>query len=67
MAYTVAVREAGKSGPWLYIDEHLRCVDTATHCKPLSRQDAQLAKRLLVDGAAEEGRRITARIVRLCA
>ncbi len=63
--YTVAIREKGKSGHWLYVDDNLRCSDTATHCKPLSRADAEFAKSQLMEGAAKAGRPIICRIVRL--
>lgn len=63
MAYTVAVREKGKSGPWSYIDQDLKVRDTATYCKPLTLADAKTAKRAFIDGAAKLGRPIEARVV----
>lgn len=66
MAYTVAVREKGKTGSWLYVGEDLNVRDTATYCKPLSLVDAGEAKRMLIEGAKKAGRPIEARIVRLC-
>lgn len=65
MAFTVAVREKGKIGGWLYIGEDLNCHDTAKHSKPLTKAEAQDAKRRLVEGAAKAGRPINCRIVRL--
>jgi hypothetical protein len=66
MAYTVAVREKGKSGPFSYITEDLKVADTATRCKPLSREDAEIAKKLFIAGAKKAGRPVECRIVRLC-
>lgn len=65
MAYTVAVREKGKSGSWSYIGTDLRVYDVAHHSKPLTREYAALAKRELVAGALKLGCPIEARIVRL--
>jgi hypothetical protein len=67
MDYTVAVREKGKSGPFQYIGMDLRVHDTVAYCKPLSREEAETAKRHLCDGAAKLGRPITCRIVRIAA
>ena len=63
MAYTVAVREKGKTGPWSYVDQDLNVRNVATYCKPLTRADAQKAKRAFVEGAAKLGRPIEARVV----
>lgn len=64
-SYTVAVREKGKSGPFSFTGEDLRVHDTTRHSKPLTREQAQEAKRLLIERATKLGRPIEARIVRL--
>lgn len=63
--YTVAIRERGKSGPWLFVTENLDVTDTATRCKPLTKDEATAAKAMFVDGAAKAGRPVVCRIVRL--
>lgn len=68
IAYTVAVREKGKTGAFKYLEfdgATLRLNETAQRSKPLSRDDAELAKRLLIADAADLGRPIECRIMRL--
>ena len=67
-SYTVAVREKGKGRPFQFIvydGEMVILADTTHRCKPLTRPEAELAKRLLIDGAKGRGRPIEARVVRL--
>ena len=64
--YTIAVREKGKSGSWEYIGTDLRMHDTTQQSRPLSLENATLAKNLLVAKARQAGRPIDCRIVRLC-
>jgi hypothetical protein len=61
--YTVAVRERGKPGPWLYFGDDGHCHDTTARCKPLDKQAAEWAKALLIELAEQAGRPITARVV----
>ena len=66
-AYTVAVREKSKVGPWLFVNgADLHIQDTTNGCKPLSRDDAAQAKACFLAGAKRAGRKIDCRIVRLC-
>ena len=62
-AYTIKVRELGKRQPYQYIGTDGAVRNTALMCKPLSKQDAELAKRLLTAGAAKAGRPIDCRVV----
>jgi hypothetical protein len=61
--YTVAVREKGKTGSWLYFGDDGHCHDTTARCKPLDQQSANWAKARLIELAAQAGRPITARVV----
>jgi hypothetical protein len=61
--YTIAVREKGKTGSWLYFGDDGHCHDTTARCKPLDRQSANWAKARLIELAEQAGRPITARVV----
>ncbi len=65
IAYTVAVRERGKMQAFKYIgiDGHVH--DTVLRCKALTRDEAKLARKLLIEGAAKAGRPIDCRVVTL--
>jgi len=63
MAYTVAVREKGKGGPYSYVDQDLKVRDVATYCKPLTLAEARLAKRCFIEDSLILGRPLEARIV----
>jgi hypothetical protein len=65
MAYTVKVREKFGSTRFQYIGEDLKVYRTRDRCKRLNREDAELAKRLLIEGAAKAGRPIECRIVKI--
>ncbi len=65
-AFTVAMREKGKTATnWLYVSDDLSIQDTTLRCKPLSREEAGMVRRVLIDLADKKGRPIECRIVRL--
>ena len=63
--YTVAMREKGKAGKFLYIGEDLKTYPIPDHSAPLRRDQAELAAQMLRDGAEKEGRPIETRLVEL--
>lgn len=65
MAYTIEVREKGKAQPFQFIGTDGKVHRTARKCKPLTKEDAKLARQLLMESAAKAGRPIDCRIVDL--
>jgi hypothetical protein len=64
-AFTIAVREKGSARSYSYIGGDGKVHDTTHRCKPLTREEARLAKRLLVKGAKEAGRPVDCVVIPL--